>query len=118
MDGLYASFILGNFGTFASIMFFVLIGFLALYLGFLYFYLIYCGKNPFSKNGVDNRHKRIILILVLGIFFSGLTAVFIPSKRELVTICVTNDIERYKDTIDVNKKVRDVLFVTNPKEEW
>lgn len=118
MDGLYASFILGNFGTFASILFFVLSGFLALYLGFLYFYLIYCGKNPFSKNGVDNKHKRIIRILVLGIIFSGLIAVFIPSKRELVTICVTNDIERYKDTIDVNKEIREVLFVSNPKEEW
>lgn len=123
MGKLYFSFLVGDIGNISGILTICSVLFLLIYLTIIYSYGVYNGVNPFTHSIINRRYWKVIkrTLIIISIFVS--LTLFLPSKREMMTLYTINYLEEYRcdSVIDCPEEyieIIDYLTKEHPKEEW
>lgn len=123
MSKLYFSFLVGDIGNISGILAICSILFLLIYLTIIYSYGVYNGINPFTYSIINRRYWKVIksTLIIISIFVS--LTLFLPSKREMMTLYSINYLEEYNNGNEIDYpeeyiEIIDYLTKEHPKEEW
>lgn len=123
MSKLYFSFLIGEFSHVCWFVTIILSLFLIIYLTVIYFNAIINGINPLKGNNMSQKHKKSIKILFLTLLIACIMTIFIPSKREMMSLYAVRYLEEYneKDNKLISNEYLEVIeYLTkeHPKQDW